>query len=163
MRRRLATFVVVSALALGAAPAAAAGSPLTHMTFSDTPNPAAGGLTFADVMAPGAYCGATADPNVWLRHYTFTTGTMHWWTPNDANPPYSIAHFSISNAFATNDAGVTFRAVGTETYNGARGRMNLHIQLISKGGGVADTASFLIHSYADGTIHLDFDKGSCAP
>lgn len=121
MRRRLATLAAVSvfALALGAAPALAAGSPLTHASFPAT-----------DLNAEGGLCG-----------YTFTSGEFSV-VGRDSS---TAAHMTLHNVVAEKDD-ASYRAVGSETYNDLKGHLTMKVMFVGKGGGIADSVNVVFRA-----------------
>jgi hypothetical protein len=157
MRRRLATLAAVSALALalGASPALAGATasggftgPMNHVTF--------------DARTIGsAPCGRNGE-----RVYTFTQGKMVLDYHTDAYDPstdyLAAAHWTLTGAQATDQAGMSYRVVGGETYSDPAGRLNLNIMFLSPGRGVVDRATFVARTYSHGGIGFYFDFGTCA-
>lgn len=158
--RRLATFAAATALAiaLGASPALAGSpasrgiplvsGPLTHWTL--------------DARELGsAPCGANNE-----RVYTFTQGNLIFYYRTEAIDPitgdFQVAHWTLTNAWATDAAGTSYRVIGGETYSDLAGRLNLKIVFLSPNGGIADSASFVGRSYSHGGLGFWFDFGSCA-
>lgn len=135
MRRRLAILTAVSmfALALGATPALAAGSPQTHATFPATLLNDEGGL-----------CG-----------YTFTSGSFSM----VARDSSTAAHMRI-HAVAEQD-GASYKVVGTETYNDLKGHLTMKIMFVGKGGGLADSLNVVLRVGRDGEFLVARENDSC--
>jgi hypothetical protein len=118
------------ALALGAGPVAAAGSPLTRVSYQA-----------ADLNAEGGLCG-----------YTFTSGevivtfrTADVSTYPDGSPYVPAAHQTLRNVVATKD-GASFRVVGVEIYNDLKGHLTIKMMFIGKGGGIADSLNVVFRA-----------------
>jgi hypothetical protein len=142
MRRSFGTLAAASALmltlALGASPALAAGSPLTHMTYP------------ASLI--GSICG-----------YTPQSGTITevFRNANVVDGVVEASHATLHDIWATNEAGAWFHMVGSETYNDLKGHLTLKVVFVAKGGGVADTINVVFRSNPDGSPHVSFERDSC--
>lgn len=121
MRRRLVTLAAVSmfVLALGAAPALAAGSPLTHTSFPAT-----------DLNAEGGLCG-----------YTFTSGEFSV-VGRDSS---TAAHMTLHNVVAAKD-GASYKVVGSETYDDLKGHLTMKVMFVGRGGGIADSVNVVFRA-----------------
>lgn len=121
MRNRLVTLAAASALALalGAGPALAAGGPLTHDSFPAT-----------DLSAEGTLCG-----------YDFTSGEFSV----VARDPTTAAHVTAHNVIAERD-GVSYKVVGSETYNDLKGHLTWKMMFVAKGGGIADSINVVFRA-----------------
>jgi hypothetical protein len=137
MRRRLATLAAASvfALALGAAPVAAAGSPLTRVSYH------AADLTDKDHLLCG-YLFTSGDLIVTFR--TADVGTYP-----DGSPYLPAAHQTLRNVFATNSDGASFRVVGSETYNDLTGHLTWKMMFVAQGGGIADSINIVFRAGRD--------------
>ena len=136
MRHRLVTLAAVSmfVLAFGAAPALAAGSPLTHASFPAT-----------DLNAEGGLCG-----------YTFTSGEFSV----VGLDPTTAAHVTAHNVVATRD-GASYRVVGSETYNDLKGHLTWKMMFIGRGGGIADSINVVLRYDRDGGLLVARESDSC--
>lgn len=158
MRRRLATLAAVSvfALAVSAAPVAAGSpgsggiplvsGPLVHITLDSSE-------------LGSAPCGPNNE-----RVYTFQEGgsLIFQYLTDSYTDQIHIAHWTLTNTWATDQAGTPYRVVGGETYNDLAGRLNLNIMFFSPRGGVVDRATFVARSYSHGGVGFWFDFGTCA-
>ena len=140
MRRRLAALAATSALvlALSAAPALGAGSPLMHM--------------MGPVEDLGTLCGYTFQPG---GYYTDT------FRPGDIGEDGIIhaAHLTLHNAWATDEAGDWFRVLGGETYRDGWGVI-AKIMFVRQSGGIDASISIVVRDApSGGFIH---DVGSCS-
>jgi len=129
MRRRLATLAAVSmfALALGATPASAAGSPLTRLSYQA-----------ADL---GSLCA-----------YTFTSGelivtfrTADLTTYPDGSPYLPAAHQTLRGVVAERD-GVSYKVVGVEIYNDLKGHLTMKLMFVGRGSGIADSINVVFRA-----------------
>jgi hypothetical protein len=136
MRRRLATFAAVSvfALALSAAPALAAGSPLTHASFPAT-----------DMNAEGGLCG-----------YDFQSGEFSV----VGRDPSTAAHVTAHNVVAERD-GASYRVVGSEIYNDLKGHLTWKMMFVAKGGGIADSINVVLRYDRNGDLLVAKENDSC--
>ena len=146
MRRRLATLAAVSllALALGASPALAAGSPLTRWS-----------LPAAEL---GSLCG-----------YTFTSGTITdtFRTADAVLDPDTgeivnipAAHLTLQHVVAER-GGKAYKVVGVEIYNDLKGHLTAKLMFIGQGGGIADNLNIVFRSYPNGDPHVYHNLGTC--
>ena len=147
MRRRLATLAAVSifALALGAATAMAAGSPLTRVSYQA-----------ADLNSEGGLCG-----------YTFTSGellvtfrTADLTTYPDGSPYLPAAHQTLRNVVAARD-GVSYKVVGVEVYNDLKGHLTMKLMFIGTGGGIADSINVVFRAGRNGEPLVVHENDSC--
>jgi hypothetical protein len=124
MPRRLATLAAaaVFALALGASPALATGSPLTHLSFPAT-----------DM---GSVCG-----------YTFTSGevTEVFLTVDGLDGEIEAAHATLHNVVAERD-GASYKVVGVEIYNDLKGHLTMKLMFVGQGGGIADSLNVVFRA-----------------
>lgn len=120
MRHRIATLAAASALALalGALPALAAGSPLTRDSYPAT-----------DLIAEGL-CG-----------YIFTSGEFSV----VGRDPSTAAHVTAHNVVAERD-GVSYKVVGSEIYNDLKGHLTWKMMFVAKGGGIADSINVVFRA-----------------
>ena len=127
MRSRLATLAAtaVVTLLLGASPAMAAGSPLTHLSFPAT-----------DMNAQGPVCG-----------YTFTSGevTEVFRTADALDGYVEAAHATFHNVVAERDS-ASYKVVGTEIYNDLKGHLTMKIMFVGQGGGIADSLNVVFRA-----------------
>jgi hypothetical protein len=146
MRRRLATLAALSvfALALGAAPVAAAGSPLTRWS-----------LPAAEL---GSLCG-----------YTFTSGTITdtFRTADAVVDPDTgeivylpAAHLTLHHVVAERD-GNAYVVIGVEIYDDLQGHLTSKLMFIGQGGGIADNLNIVFRSYPNGDPHVYHNLGTC--
>jgi hypothetical protein len=145
--RRLATLAATSALllALGASPASAAGSPLTRWS-----------MPAADL---GSLCG-----------YTFTSGafTSTFRTadvvvdPGTGDAYIPAAHLTFDHAVAVDGQGVSYRVLGSETYNDLKGHLTSKLLFVGQRGGAVANINVVLRTYKDGTVHLTHDRGTCS-
>lgn len=147
MRRRLAALAAVAmfALALSAAPASAAGSPLTRFSMPAT--------------ALGSLCG-----------YTFTSGdiTDTFRTADAIVDPGTgeylyipAAHLTLHHVFAERDSKF-YKVFGVETYSDPNGRLTAKLMFVSHGGGIVDGINIVLRSYPNGDIRVVHDLGTCS-
>jgi hypothetical protein len=146
MRRRLATLAAVSmfALALGATPVAAAGSPLTRMSV-----PAA---------ALGSLCGYTFVSGVVTDTFRAADAIVDPATGEILYIP--AAHMTLQSVFAER-GGNLYKVVGGETYNDLTGHLTSKLMFVSRGGGIADSINIVFRSYPNGDVHVYHDRGTC--
>ncbi len=151
MRRFVATLAAVSALALalGASPVLANG-PAVHFSFPVT----------GDVFV----CGANT--------YTITSGTvsavMHEGSSTSGNLNGTFTG-TPNRVVAVDAAGNVYSIVGAVwsgfTFNAQTGGFQTtftgKLQIVSKGGGTADSVNVVFHISPNGNIN-DFDFGTCA-
>lgn len=134
MKRRLVTLAAVSmfALAFGAAPVAAAGSPLTRVTYQA-----------ADLSSEGPLCG-----------YTFASGEVivTFRTADAIVDPVTgeylyipAAHQTLRDVVATKD-GAPYKVVGVEIYNDLKGHLTWKMMFIAQGGGIADSINVVFRA-----------------
>jgi hypothetical protein len=127
MRRRLATLAAVSmfALALGASPTLAAGSPLTHASFPATV-----------LNDQGPLCG-----------YTFASGevTYVFSTADALDGAIEAAHVTLHNVVAER-AGASYKVVGVEIFNDLKGHLTMKMMFVSHGGGIADSLNVVFRA-----------------
>jgi hypothetical protein len=144
LRRRFATMVVGTALAiaLGAAPALGAGSPLVH----------------------GSYPATVLNEEELLCGYTFATGTISVvYRAADFDPEtgaIAAAHVSLHDVWATR-AKQDFHVLGSETYSDVAGRLTEKLFFVAPGGGLADSINVVFRLWADGSVHFGFERDSC--
>ena len=134
--RRLATLAAASALvlALGATPAFAAGSPLTHASYPATA-----------LSAEGPVCG-----------YTFTTGEFSV----VGRDPSSGAHVTAHHVIATRD-GASYKVVGSETYSDLKGHLTWKMMFIAQDGGIADSINVVLRYDRNGELLVALENDSC--
>jgi hypothetical protein len=146
MRRRLATLAAVSmfALVLGAAPAMAAGSPLTSVTLP------------ADQL--GTICGYTPVSGSFTETFRTADAVTDPQTGEIVYIP--AAHVTLHNVVATRD-GASFKVVGTETYNDLKGHLTLKIMFVAKGGGLADSVNVVLRYDHNGVLFVAHENDSC--
>lgn len=147
MRRRLATFAAVSmfALALGASPALAAGSPLTRWTMPAT-----------DL---GSLCGYAFTSGEFID--TFRTADVVV-DPVTGDQYIPAAHLTFNHAVAVDAAGASYRVVGSETYNDSKGHLTSKLMFLGTSGGVVANINIVLRTMPDGTVHVGHDRGTCS-
>ena len=152
MRRLVATLAAVSALvlALSVSPALA-NSPAVHSSF-----PAAGAVFV---------CGANT--------YTVTSGTVyiviHQGGSASGNTNVT-GTITLRNVVAEDEAGNVYSIVGAQwfgaTFNaqtgGSQTTVTAKFQIVSQGGGTADSVNLVLHISPNGDIN-SFDFGTCVP
>lgn len=121
MRHHLVTLAAASALALalGAAPALAAGGPPTHASYPAT-----------DLNAEGPVCG-----------YTFTAGEFS----EVGRDPSTAAHVTAHNVVAERD-GVSYKVVGVDFYDDLTDHQTWKMMFIAQGGGIADSINIVFRA-----------------
>lgn len=147
MRRRLATLAAVSmfVLAFGAAPVAAAGSPLTRWS-----------LPAAEL---GSLCG-----------YTFTEGfiTDTFRTADAVFDPDTgeivyipAAHMTLQHVVAVRGDN-SYKVVGVEIYNDLKGHLTAKLMFIGRSGGIADNLNIVFRGTSEEDFHVYHNLGTCA-
>lgn len=118
---RLAAAAVM-ALALGASPALAAGSPLTHISYPAN--------------WVGSICG-----------YTFTSGaiTEVFLTADALDGEIDASHATFHAVVATRD-GASYRVVGAEIYDDLTGHQTWKMMFIATDGGIADSINIVFRA-----------------
>jgi len=133
------------ALALGASPVLAAGSPLTRFSMP------------ADTL--GSLCG-----------YQFTSGVLNetFRTADAVIDPETgeylyipAAHMTLRDVVAER-GGASFKVVGVEIYNDLKGHLTAKLTFISQGGGVVDNINIVLRVDSNGDIHVVHDFGTCS-
>lgn len=151
MRRRLATLAALSVIAIvfSAAPVLArpaVSGPLRTISFPATWLGSMCGYTFTSGNISEVFNidGAIADPD-----------TGEWlYIP--------AAHVRLSNVWAEDNAGTSYRVLGVEIYSDLNGHLTAKLMFVGQGGGIADSINIIARTYPSGELHFGFDLGTCS-
>lgn len=136
MRRRLATLAAVSmfVLAWGAAPALAAGSPLTHAS-----------IPAEALNEEGPICG-----------YVFTSGAF-----SVVGRDFTTAAHLTAHSVVAERGGESYKVVGSEIYDDLKGHLTWKMMFIARGGGLADSINVVLRYDRDGELRVGLENDSC--